>query len=130
MRSIATFTHWALLFSTLALRVAAAPAANLTPEVSVTLRGAADHTIEVGEPLFVAVRIDVPDESDATIELAPGSGTWADAVEVEISGASNGAPRLQSLRLMPSGMPEGSGSCHRRLPESSPRANTSSMRGS
>src|ERR1035437_7117478 len=96
MRSIATFTHWALLFSTLALRVAAAPAANLTPEVSVTLRGAADHTIEVGEPLFVAVRIDVPDESDATIELAPGSGTWADAVEVEISGASNGAPKLHA----------------------------------
>ena len=103
MNTIATFSRWALIFSTLALRVAAVPAANLTPEVSVSLRGVADHTIEVGEPLFVAVRIDVPDESNATIELAPGSGTWADSVEVEISGAENGAPILHA---QPAAKPE------------------------
>jgi hypothetical protein len=103
MNTIATFSRWALIFSTLALRVVAVPAANLTPEVSVSLRGVPDHTIEVGEPLFVAVRIDVPDERNATVELAPGSGTWADSVEVEISGAENGAPILHG---QPAAKPE------------------------
>src|SRR5664279_3089943 len=103
MRPIATFTRWALTLLAVSLRVAAVPAANLTPEVSVSLRGVADHTIEVGEPLFVAVRIEVPEESQSTIKLAPGSGTWADSVEVEISGAENGAPILHA---QPAAKPE------------------------
>jgi hypothetical protein len=101
MNTLANCLGRTLVIALLALRAAAAPAANPAPEISLSLRGVADRTIEVGEPLMVAVRIEVPDESPATIELAPASGTWADAVAVEISGTGNGAPVVRATLAAP-----------------------------
>lgn len=76
----------ALVFSM--IQVAVAQDAALDPELSISLRGVAENTIEVGEPLRVAVRVNTPDESTAKIELAPGTGTWIDATKVNILSAS------------------------------------------
>jgi hypothetical protein len=56
----------------------------VTPEISVSLRGVFDRTVEVGEPLRVAVGVALPEESAATITLAPANGSWIDATAVEI----------------------------------------------
>jgi hypothetical protein len=74
----------------------AASSAVLAPEISISPRGAANRTIEVGEPLFVAVRIERPEEGSAGIELAPATGNWSDAVEVGITGADGSALRLRA----------------------------------
>ena len=103
MNLITRLSLLALIGGSLECPIAAATDAALAPEVSVSLRGVAHHMIEAGEPLFVAVRIEVPDESTATIELAPGSGTWADTVEVAIAGVARGAP---ILRAQPAARPE------------------------
>lgn len=87
----------ALLASAFVLPLVAAPA----PEISLSLRGAENHTVEVGEPIFVAVRIDVPEDSGAAIELSPASGTWADAVDVEITGLKPGASKLRARPALP-----------------------------
>jgi len=96
MNLITRLSLLALIGCSLGCSVEAASATDLAPEVSISLRGVAAHTIEVGEPLFVAVRISVPDEDEVTIELAPGSGTWADKVAVEISRDARGAPILHA----------------------------------
>ena len=54
------------------------------PVVFLSLRGAVEDTIQVGEPLFVAIRIEAPDDPPSTLELAPASGTWADAIELTL----------------------------------------------
>lgn len=102
MSRITRFYLLAALAGATASPVPAAPGATLRPEISVALRGVADRTIEVGEPLFVAVRIEVPDESNVAIELTPASGTWADGVEVEVTGPGGGIP---ALRARPTGPP-------------------------
>ncbi len=78
-------------------------AAATAPVVSLSLRGVGDGTIEPGEPLSVAVRLAVPARSNATIALAPPSGTWVGAVAVEIINAT-GSPVL--ARAEPVGQPE------------------------
>jgi hypothetical protein len=64
----------------------AAPAepSPAAPETSVSLRGAAGGSIEVGEPLRIAVRINLPDENSAKLTLAPAKGSWVEATTVEI----------------------------------------------
>lgn len=54
------------------------------PELSLSLQGIANDTVEQGEPLRVTVRIEAPESSTAAWTLAPASGTWAEAVAVEI----------------------------------------------
>src|SRR4051812_5484637 len=75
------------LFAAAALAVVAAPA----PEISVSLRGVADQTVEQGEPLRIAVRVRAPRGAKETISLAPANGTWADAIRVEIVPVSGSA---------------------------------------
>lgn len=58
--------------------------AEPSPQVSLSLRGVAEQTVEIGEPIFVAVRLDHPDESEERLELAPATGKWSDGVQVEI----------------------------------------------
>jgi hypothetical protein len=65
-------------FAGVALHAAAAP------ELSLSLQGIANETVEQGEPLRVTVRIEAPERSTVAWTLAPASGTWADAVAVEI----------------------------------------------
>ena len=67
--------------------VAASPA----PEIALSLRGVADDVVEQGEPLRIAVRLDAPRDATDTFELAPASGSWVDAITVEIAPASGGA---------------------------------------
>ena len=62
------------------LVAAAAPA----PEISISLRGVTDQTIEQGEPLRIAVRISAPRGAKETIALSPANGTWADTIAVEL----------------------------------------------
>jgi hypothetical protein len=62
------------------------------PLISLSLRGVADRTVEQGEPLSVAVRLTAPPQESSVIELAPSSGTWVDAVSVEIASGPNAIP--------------------------------------
>ena len=60
------------------------------PEVSLSLRGVSEHTIEVGEPLRVAVRTGTTAESSSSIQLAPANGSWINATKVEILSSVGG----------------------------------------
>lgn len=60
------------------------------PTVSLSLRGVAARTIEVGEPLFVAVRIDPPEDQSAALAPKPMQGSWRDATAVELVHAAGG----------------------------------------
>ena len=88
MKHVATLSRPALrvclmLWSGL-VGVMGAEVPAVTPEISVSLRGVFDRTVEVGEPLRVAVGVAMPGESAATITLAPANGSWIDATAVEI----------------------------------------------
>ncbi|MBI2518141.1 MAG: hypothetical protein HYV95_14650 [Opitutae bacterium] len=61
------------------------------PEISLSLRGLVDDSLEQGEPLRVAVRLESPNAGTGTVELAPATGTWVDAVVVELSVAGSNA---------------------------------------
>jgi hypothetical protein len=71
-------------------RVAGAGATEIGPDVSISLRGPRDGSIEAGEPFLVAVRLDAPAESTSGIRLAPASGTWIEAITVEIVAGGGG----------------------------------------
>lgn len=65
---------------------AALPAADsVSPQLSLSLRGVRDAIVEQGEPVAVAIRIALPARAAGSVELAPASGTWCDAVQVEIA---------------------------------------------
>jgi hypothetical protein len=53
-------------------------------EIGVSLRGVAGQTIEQGEPLRIAVRLEAPADVAEPIVLAPAGGNWADAIGVEL----------------------------------------------
>lgn len=59
-------------------------AAAPVPEISLSWRGVADGIVEQGEPLRITVRLRAPRGASEAITLAPASGTWADAVRVEL----------------------------------------------
>ncbi len=65
--------------------------ASPAPEIALSLRGIADDVVEQGEPLRIAVRLAAPRDTADTFELAPASGTWVDAISVEIAPTSGGA---------------------------------------
>jgi hypothetical protein len=74
-----------LLGFCLALAAAAAGGAPVTaPEVSLSLRGTEDGTVEAGEPFRVAVRIGAATDTEASYQLAPATGSWIEATTVEI----------------------------------------------
>ena len=69
----------------------AAVAEAPTPEISLSLRGVGDATVEQGEPLRITVRLSVPRGGAGVVELAPATGSWCDAIAVELA-AANGGP--------------------------------------
>lgn len=73
--------------------IAPTSAAPITPapEITLSLRGVADDVIEQGEPLRIAVRLQASRDAADTFELAPTSGSWTDAITVEIVPAGGGA---------------------------------------
>lgn len=94
MRHVFTFSRPALavfltLWSGLA-DVMGAEVPPITPEISVSLRGVVARTVEVGEPLRVAVGVAMSGESATTITLAPAHGSWSDAISVEILASDGG----------------------------------------
>ena len=60
------------------------------PEIGISLRGVAQGTIEQGEPLRIAVRLEAPGDSANPLVLAPATGTWVDAIAVELVSAATG----------------------------------------
>jgi hypothetical protein len=71
--------------------VAIAVAADTpAPQISLSLRGVGDDTVEQGEPLRITVRLTAPRGFAEAIELAPASGNWSDAIVVELVPAIGG----------------------------------------
>lgn len=76
--------------------LAAAGLGKPVPEISLSLRGVADRTVEQGEPLRVVVRLKSPRDAKTAITLSPASGTWADAIKVEIAPTAGGPALAQA----------------------------------
>lgn len=70
------------------------------PELSVALRGSIDGTVELGEPLFVAVRLDAASATEKSVEVAPAGKPWTEAVTVELSASDDPKP-LARGRVVP-----------------------------
>jgi hypothetical protein len=66
------------------------------PELFLSLSGVAEETIEPGEPLRVTLQIEAPRTFGGTWSLAPATGTWADAVTVEILPEGRTEPAVQA----------------------------------
>jgi hypothetical protein len=88
------------------------------PDVDITIRGVADGIVEQGEPMRVAVFVEMDQDSEAgDVLLAPASGTWADAMDVAIvhpdgsptavSGTMVGKPDQAAATLSPAMAAEG-----------------------
>jgi len=75
----------ALILVAAGYSVRAANVATPVPVLSLSLRGVADRTVEQGEPLSVAVRLAALKSGTTVIEIAPASGTWVDALLVELA---------------------------------------------
>lgn len=88
------FTGSLLALSIWLLSVRALAAIAPTPEISLSLRGVADDIVEQGEPLRIAVRVRAPRDATEAITLSPASGTWADAIRVEIASATGGGASI------------------------------------
>lgn len=90
---------WALALLALGRFIPAgvAQTASPVPELSLSLRGVADGSIEEKEPFSVAVRVDAPGSADASLVLAPATGTWIEATVVEIAASADG-PALATAR--------------------------------
>ena len=69
----------------------AVAAETSSPQISLSLRGVGDDTVEQGEPLRITVRLSAPRGVTGSIELAPASGSWSEAIAVELAPAAGGA---------------------------------------
>ena len=86
-------------------QLAAAAATPPVPELSIALRGLVDDTLEQGEGLRVTVRLESSGEGSGSLEIAPASGTWADAIAVELLAASGGAVLARGTAVGAPGSP-------------------------
>jgi len=62
------------------------------PDIYLSPRGVTENSIQVGEPLFIAVRVQAPENSTAATSLAPATGSWTDAVAVTLTPVAGGPP--------------------------------------
>ena len=95
MKTRIHFFYLLFLGCAILARAATAPA----PEISVSLRGVADATVEQGDPLRIAVRVRAPRGEKEAITLAPSSGAWSEAVAVELAPLAGGAPVARAEAL-------------------------------
>ena len=86
--------------------VGVAVGASADPEISLSLVGVGDGVVEQGEPLRISVRLAAPRDFDGTIELAPVSASWSEAVVVELFRTDGG---LAVVRAEGVGKPAASG---------------------
>jgi len=89
-----------LCFATASFLIGGEPAPALAPEISLSLRGVAQRTIEQGEPLFVAVLVEAPTDSAADLRLAPSIGSWSDAMVVELLEDKEGTAVARATRVV------------------------------
>ncbi|MDP3068663.1 MAG: hypothetical protein Q8N18_00160 [Opitutaceae bacterium] len=66
----------------------------VAPEVSISLRGVIGGVVEVGEPLFVAVRIDLPPGRAQTLPAG-----WRDAMAIEIAARAGGSAAARARAI-------------------------------
>ncbi len=86
------FAAWFLAHFIGLLMVPPLAAAETTaPEISLSLRGVGDDTVEQGEPLRITVRLSVPRKFVGEIKLVPATGSWSDAIVVELGSVQGGA---------------------------------------
>ena len=71
------------------------------PEIYLSLRSVTENSIQVGEPLFVAIRIQAPEDSTAATTLAPKTGSWTDAVAVTLTPTAGGPPLRATVTHKP-----------------------------
>jgi hypothetical protein len=106
MKTAPNLPHHCMLGCVLAALSLAAIGAPATggpaPELSLSLRGLVDDSLEQGEPLRVAVRLECAGPGGGPVELAPATGTWVDAISVELL-APNG--NIPVARASPVGVP-------------------------
>lgn len=95
MKSFRHLLWFFLLACLISARAAEAPA----PGISLSLRGVADATVEQGEPLRIAVRVSAPRGAKEAITLAPASGSWSEAIAVELAPVGGGAPVARAEAL-------------------------------
>jgi len=97
--SILSFVRISLIGPALIWAAQLYAAAKPAPQVSVSLRGVAGQTVEQGEPWRVVLRLDLPRGSTESVVLAPGSGTWAEAIAVELfpAGGNTAAARAEPV---------------------------------
>lgn len=76
----------------------ASVASALEPELYFSLRGVVDRTVEIGEPIFVSVRIEAAGPGSAPLKVAPASGSWADQISLALVGPS-------TVRARPAAVP-------------------------
>ncbi len=100
---IRKFLAWSVTASVLGWFATANAAEDSEPQVSVSLRGAVEQIVEQGEPWGVAVRLTSPPGSRRVYRLATATGTWTDALAVEIVPVAGTAP---AARATPVGKPE------------------------
>lgn len=92
MKKTLHFAAWLLALCLSLLPVARLAAAETSaPDISLSLRGVGDDTIEQGEPLRITLRLSVPREFAGEIKLAPVTGLWSDAISVELVSVKDGA---------------------------------------
>lgn len=89
MRRRATGAGWAVLLLGLAGCARAGAAEGPGPLLFLSVNGAVGDPIELGRGFKVSVRIEGP-EAGGSVELAPGRGTWVDALAVELVRADSG----------------------------------------
>jgi len=72
-----------------------------TLELGLSLQGAGVEIVVQGEPLLVAVRLRLVDGTAETgpIALAPVSGSWADAIRVQLVRPSDGKPAAEAVAV-------------------------------
>jgi len=74
------------------------PEPEPVPEILFSLRGLESGRLANDRPLYVAVRAESSVDSEKTLNLAPASGSWSDAIKVELSPAGSSAKILLQAR--------------------------------
>lgn len=109
MRKPLLFVAWLLALFIGLLPVARLAAAETpAPEISLSLRGVGDDTIEQGEPLRITLRLSVPRRFAGEIKLAPATGSWIGSIAVELVSVKDGEVVARGVALGQPAIPHAS----------------------
>lgn len=74
-----------------------------SPILGISVRGVSDGVVENGEPLRIAVQLRAGDRQAEQVVVSPATGTWADAITVELFDAQG---RATGVRARSIGVPD------------------------